>query len=109
MTSNTNNMVCICHDSLFFVQEYVRFLRRWQIASVFHSQNVLSGNNDTYALWVNEEDYMKQTRDKRFLDEQTQLTKLLSSTKTLIRNLEVSCETNEKLIRANEQLLGFAS
>lgn len=108
MTSNTN-MVCICHESLFFVQEYVRFLRRWQIASVFHSHKVLSEDHDTYALWVNEEDYAKQTQDNRFKDEEKQLTKLLSSTKTLIRNLEVSCETNEKLIRANEQLLGFAS
>ena len=108
MTSNTN-MVCICHDSLFFVQEYVRFLRRWQVASVFHSQKVISEDKDTYALWVNEEDYVKQTRDKRFKDEEAQLTRLLSSTKTLIENLEESCATNEQLIQANERLLGFAS
>ena len=108
MTSNAN-MICICHESLFFVQEYVRFLRRWQIASVFYSHKVLSEDNDTYALWVDEKDYEKQTANHNFKDEETQLTKLLRSTKSLIRNLEKSCETNEKLIRANEQLLGFAS
>lgn len=108
MTSNAN-MICICHDSLFFVQEYVRFLQRWQVASIFHSQKVLSDEKDTYALWVNEKDYVKQTRDKRFKDEESQLTRLLSSTKTLIKNLEVSCETNEQLIQANERLLGLAS
>ena len=108
MTSKAN-MICICHESLFFVQEYVRFLRRWQIASVFYSHKVLSEDHDTYALWVSEEDYEKQTANTNFKDEEKQITKLLKSTKTLIRNLEISCETNEKLIQANEQLLGFAS
>lgn len=109
MTSNTNNMVCIYHDSLVFVQEYVRFLRRWQVASVFLSQKVISEDKDTYALWVNEEDYKRQTMDERFKDEETQLARLILRTKKLIKNLEESCKTNEKLIQANEKLLGFVS
>lgn len=107
MTSN--NMICLCTDSWFVVQEYARFLRRWQVDSVFFAQQNLSSKKDDYGLWVNQEDYITQTKNKRFVDEESQLTGLLSNAKKLIKNLEKSCKTNEQLIRANEQLLGFAS
>lgn len=107
ISKDSVKMKYLTSGSMFFIVEYINFLTRWKVSSIFFSQRVAVKGTATLTLWVSEKEYDSARSNVQFVAEEKQILKLLSEVKSLLISIEISDQINEELIKENNMLLGL--